>query len=111
MRVPEKPPQIGPQRRFRFGKPSSWQDACHCFLDHVAIATTIHFGVHNPEDTNRNASCDKALHLEIPAIVKSVASLSKKSPHLESVVEVDRRGAKWGVSHRRRSVDRSKMQL
>ena len=63
------------------------QNAGRCLFDHDAKATIVYLVVRNPENTGRNAGCNKALHLEIP---------SKKSPHLESVVEVDRRGAKAG---------------
>jgi hypothetical protein len=55
-----------------------------CLFDHVAIAATVYLGVHNPEDADCNASCDKALHLEIPSGSFIFASCSSRSPCPES---------------------------
>jgi hypothetical protein len=71
---------MSPQAR---GRLSPWQSARHCLFDHVAIATAVQFGVYGPEYADRNESCDKALHLEIPSGSFSfVASLSKNRPTL-----------------------------
>src|SRR5204863_9694060 len=68
-----------------------------CFFDNVAVATTVHGSVHNPEDANGNARCEKALHLEISSSRLVCREPSKNRPTLNQWLRLIAVGRSVGV--------------